>query len=179
MNSDMDAADVFNPPPPAVSAEELAATIDAIASGSQAEGLPPVTVVAAPDSAVADAGGEPRQPEEAGPSGAGGDAAGAPPAAAPAAPPGPVYLTLEEKREESGMKPAKSRGHGQHTYTIRFFLVDSTGMRHLAATGIDMGDSHYQYTNQTGFPALMAANKGVSSWVGRIGWFVVCLLTSA
>lgn len=50
-----------------------------------------------------------------------------------AAPAPPVFVSYEEKREQSERKAVrKSSGH---TYTVKFFLVDLHGREHLAATG--------------------------------------------
>lgn len=79
-----------------------------------------------------------------------------------------VYTTLYESKEAAppGMRPTRSRGGGGGHYVVKFFLVDSQGKLHHAATGIDSGDSHYEYTNETGYPALHAHNKAVSMHLG-------------
>ena len=68
----------------------------------------------------------------------------------------PIFVSLQEKKElVPGVKQSRSRGSGSnHTYTVKFYLVDSKGLLHHAATGIDGGDSHYEYTNRFGFPPL-------------------------
>ncbi|KAL4526835.1 hypothetical protein Ndes2526A_g01264 [Nannochloris sp. 'desiccata'] len=79
----------------------------------------------------------------------------------------PVFVQLVEARFQTSNRPQKSHrgGNHAHTYGIRFFLVDSKGNQHLAATGVDNGDSHYEYTNQPGFPTLQCHNKGdVKMW---------------
>lgn len=84
----------------------------------------------------------------------------------------PVFVNLVERKDVAGGKPPKSHRGGSlhgHNYVIRFFLVDSKGHHHLAATGIDNGDSHYEYSNQTGFPALFCHNKAeVKKWADGI-----------
>ena len=83
-----------------------------------------------------------------------------------------VFVNLVERKDIAGGKPPKSHRGGSphgHNYVIRFFLVDSKGQHHLAAAGIDNGDSHYEYTNQTGFPALFCHNKlEVKKWADGI-----------
>lgn len=87
----------------------------------------------------------------------------------PQAPSEPVFVSLFERKEPTTGKPVRSRNASGHTYTIRFFLVDSTGHHHLAATGIDAGDSHYEYTNEEGFPFLQCHNKtDVRNWADAI-----------
>jgi len=75
----------------------------------------------------------------------------------------PIFVSLQEKKElVPGVKQSRSRGSGSnHTYTVKFYLVDSKGLLHHAATGIDGGDSHYEYTNNIGFPPLQCHNKSV------------------
>lgn len=82
----------------------------------------------------------------------------------------PIYVSLQEKREIlPGVKQSRSRGTGNHTYMLKFFLVDSKGNMHFAATGIDGGDSHYEYTNEPNFPPLSCHNKSeVKLWAERI-----------
>lgn len=84
----------------------------------------------------------------------------------------PVFVNLVERKDVAGGKPPKSHRGGSlhgHNYVIRFFLVDSKGHHHLAATGIDNGDSHYEYSNHTGFPALFCHNKvEVKKWADGI-----------
>ena len=84
--------------------------------------------------------------------------------------PKPIYVTLHEEREVlAGVKQSRSRGTGNHTYVLKFFLVDSKGNLHFAATGIDGGDSHYEYTNEPGFPPLACHNKSeVKVWADQI-----------
>lgn len=86
----------------------------------------------------------------------------------------PIFVSLQEKKElVPGVKQARSRGSGNtHTYMVKFFLVDSKGQMHYAATGIDGGDSHYEYTNEPGFPHLQCHNKSVRAWC-----FVQCYVT--
>lgn len=76
----------------------------------------------------------------------------------------PIFVSLQEQKElVPGVKQSRSRGSGSnHTYTVKFYLVDSKGLLHHAATGIDGGDSHYEYRNQPGFPPLQCHNKSVS-----------------
>jgi hypothetical protein len=79
----------------------------------------------------------------------------------------PVFVQLVEARVQASNRPQKSYRGGTHahTYGIQFFLVDSKGIQHLAATGVDNGDSHYEYTNEPGFPTLHCHNKGdVKIW---------------
>jgi len=79
----------------------------------------------------------------------------------------PVFVQLVESRVQTNNRPQKSHRGGTHahTYSIQFFLVDSKGNQHLAATGVDNGDSHYEYTNERGFPTLQCHNKGdVKIW---------------
>lgn len=82
----------------------------------------------------------------------------------------PIFVTLQEKREVlPGVKQSRSRGTGNHTYMLKFFLVDSKGNLHFAATGIDGGDSHYEYTNEPNFPPLSCHNKSeVKVWAEQI-----------
>ena len=85
----------------------------------------------------------------------------------------PIYVSLQEKREiVPGVKQNRSRGSGgNHTYVVKFFLVDSKGGLHYAATGVDGGDSHYEYTNEPGFPYLSCHNKSeVKAWGEKIIW---------
>lgn len=81
----------------------------------------------------------------------------------------PTFVSLQEKKElVPGVKQSRSRGSGSyHTYMVKFFLVDSAGSLHYAATGIDGGDSHYEYTNEAGFPPLQCHNKSVSLVTSR------------
>jgi hypothetical protein len=79
----------------------------------------------------------------------------------------PVFVQLVEARVQTSNRPSKAHRGGTHahTYAIRFFLVDSKGNQHLAATGIDNGDSHYEYANEPGFPSLQCHNKAdVKKW---------------
>jgi hypothetical protein len=79
----------------------------------------------------------------------------------------PVFVQLVEARVQTSNRLSKSHrgGNHVHSYAIRFFLVDSKGNQHLAATGVDNGDSHYEYTNEPGFPTLNCHNKGdVKKW---------------
>jgi len=82
----------------------------------------------------------------------------------------PIFVTLHEEREViPGVKQSRSRGTGNHTYALKFFLVDSKGSLHFAATGIDNGDSHYEYTNEPNFPPLACHNKSeVKVWAQQI-----------
>lgn len=85
----------------------------------------------------------------------------------------PVYVQLKEEREPSGSRPRSSRNAGvggsQHKYTLKFYLIDTAGGTHHCATGIDIGDSHYEYNNETGFPFLNCCNKTeVRKWAGEI-----------
>lgn len=83
----------------------------------------------------------------------------------------PIFVSLQEKKElVPGVKQSRSRGSGSnHTYTVKFYLVDSKGLLHHAATGIDGGDSHYEYTNNIGFPPLQCHNKSeVKVWADQI-----------
>lgn len=82
----------------------------------------------------------------------------------------PIFVTLQEEREVlPGVKQSRSRGTGNHTYVLKFFLVDSKGNLHFAATGIDGGDSHYEYTNEPNFPPLSCHNKSeVKVWAQQI-----------
>ena len=85
---------------------------------------------------------------------------------------GPIYVNIVERKETAGGKPTKSyrstSGHS-HSYIIRFFLVDNHGNHHVAATGIDNGDSHYEYKNEPGFPKLECHNKlEVKRWADAI-----------
>ena len=109
---------------------------------------------------------------------AGGAEDAPPPAAAPAAPPGPnpsddsalqaVFVSYSERREHVSSKQG-GRKSGGHVYQIRFFLVDATGMEHLAAVGEDQGDAHYIYSNQPGFPGLYGHNKhDVKRWLEEV-----------
>lgn len=101
------------------------------------------------------------------------DRAAGPLAPTPAIPVEPeelIYVSLFENKETvGGPRPARSRGTSGGHYMIKFFLVDVHGNLHLAATGQDLGDSHYEYTNETGFPALFCHNKNeVKSWADQI-----------
>lgn len=85
----------------------------------------------------------------------------------------PVYVQLKEEREPSGTRSRSSRsgsgGGSHHKYTLRFYLVDTLGGIHHCATGIDVGDSHYEYHNETGFPFLHCFNKTeVRKWADGI-----------
>lgn len=83
----------------------------------------------------------------------------------------PIFVSLQERKDlVHGMKQSRSRATGtNHTYVIKFFLVDSRGLYHHAATGIDGGDSHYEYKNEPGYPHLQCHNKSeVKQWAERV-----------
>jgi hypothetical protein len=84
----------------------------------------------------------------------------------------PVFVQLREERETTGTRPRSARSSGSgahHRYTLRFYLVDNTGALHHCATGIDVGDSHYEYNNETGYPGLHCFNKtDVRRWAAGI-----------
>lgn len=62
----------------------------------------------------------------------------------------------------AGSSGGRLKGH----YQVKFFLVDNEGVEHLAAVGEDLGDAHYSYTNETGFPFLRARNRlEVEAWL--------------
>eukprot|EP00890_Picochlorum_soloecismus_P000651 jgi/Picsp_1/1587/NSC_05065-R1_---NA--- len=69
-----------------------------------------------------------------------------PAAAAPKDNSRPLYVSFEQE-----ISPSKKH--------VNFFLVDSNGNSHLAAHGIDTGNSHYVYTNEPGFPELKVTNR--------------------
>lgn len=46
--------------------------------------------------------------------------------------------------------------HGSKKFH-KFYLVDSTGTRHLAATGEDTGDAHYNYASSRPFNGRFGA----------------------
>ncbi|KAL6766883.1 hypothetical protein ACKKBG_A37750 [Auxenochlorella protothecoides x Auxenochlorella symbiontica] len=85
----------------------------------------------------------------------------------PAPPPaggGAVFVSYSERREHVSNKGGRKTGG--HVYQIKFFLVDATGLEHLAAVGEDQGDAHYIYSNQPGFPGLYGHNKqDVKRWL--------------
>jgi hypothetical protein len=58
----------------------------------------------------------------------------------------PLYVSFEQEVGKSG----------KH---VNFYLVDDKGNSHLAAHGVDVGDNHYVYTNEPGFPELKATNR--------------------
>lgn len=83
----------------------------------------------------------------------------------------PTFVSLQERKDlVPGVKQSRSRGTGtNHTYVVKFFLVDSKGLYHHAATGIDGGDSHYEYKNEPGYPHLQCHNKSeVKQWAERV-----------
>lgn len=45
----------------------------------------------------------------------------------------PAYVSWEEKKEPSERKPARKASG--HSYTVKFYLVDTHGIEYLAATG--------------------------------------------
>jgi len=60
--------------------------------------------------------------------------------------PRPLYVSFE-------------LGISRNDKHVNFFLVDSDGNSHLAAHGVDTGNSHYNYTNEPGFPELKATSR--------------------
>ncbi|RMZ53854.1 hypothetical protein APUTEX25_005600, partial [Auxenochlorella protothecoides] len=77
---------------------------------------------------------------------------------------GAVFVSYSERREHVSNKGGRKTGG--HVYQIKFFLVDATGLEHLAAVGEDQGDAHYIYSNQPGFPGLYGHNKqDVKRWL--------------
>jgi hypothetical protein len=96
-----------------------------------------------------------------------------------AAPSQPVFVSYEEKREQSERKPPrKSSGH---TYTVKFFLVDLHGREHLAATGVGGGGSCCSLCSPQSTSAVYAADTGCASarclmWGLRQGGPVVVLV---
>ncbi|GBF97334.1 hypothetical protein Rsub_10025 [Raphidocelis subcapitata] len=75
---------------------------------------------------------------------------------------GLVFASYEEAKETHGSK----RFH-------KFFLVDASGTRHLAATGEDTGDAHYNYSSSKPFSQAYGAvashnRKDVLMWLEGI-----------
>ena len=91
-------------------------------------------------------------------------------AAAAAADPSLVYVSFEEKKDVSDHRKPVRKSGGGHTYTVKFYLVDTHGVEHLAACGEDQGDAHYLYGNVGAYPFLRANNKNVRGAVGGGAW---------
>ncbi|KAI8468359.1 MAG: hypothetical protein J3K34DRAFT_427401 [Monoraphidium minutum] len=74
---------------------------------------------------------------------------------------GLVFSRYEEAKETHGSK----KFH-------KFFLVDAAGNRHLAATGEDTGDAHYNYTSSKPFAKFGAVSchnrQKVLQWLESI-----------
>eukprot|EP00887_Chlorella_sp_A99_P007575 scaffold28.g7575.t1 len=75
------------------------------------------------------------------------------------------YVTYRDHKEVAPRLPSSKKAH-THAYVVKFYLVDNEGVDHLAAVGEDLGDAHYSYTNESGFPFLRARNRGeVEAWL--------------
>ena len=64
----------------------------------------------------------------------------------------PLYVSFEQEM-------------GTSSKYVNFYFVDDKGNSHLAAHGLDIGENHFFYTNEPGFPELKTTNRNkVIDW---------------